>query len=99
MLVLDTAVFVDPNALRGLETVWGAECRSLLQHFFGHVLSLIQQDRDEEVVALLASLSERNEFHLGFSVAASRGRGFGAGHASDVWKALTKSKAAQTGTL
>ena len=95
----DTAIFVDPNALRGLETVWGAECRSLLQHFFQHVLSLIQQGRDNEAVALLASLRERNEFHLGFSVAVSQGRGFGAGHASDVWKALTKSKAARTGLL
>jgi hypothetical protein len=95
----DTAIFVDPNALRGLDTVWGAECRSLLQHFFAHVLSLIQQGHDDNAVALLASLRERNEFHLGFSVAASQGRGFGAGHAGEVWKALTKSKAAQTGLL
>jgi hypothetical protein len=95
----DTAIFVDPSALRGLDTVWGAECRSLLQHFFGHVLDLIQKGSDQAAINLLASLQERNEFHLGFSVGTSRGRGFGSGHAGDVWAALTKSRAAQTGLL
>jgi len=95
----DTAIFVDPNALRGLDTVWGAECRSLLQHFFGHVLDLMRRGNETAAIALLASLRERNEFHLGFSVGPSRGRGFGSGHAGDVWKALTKSRAAQTGLL
>jgi hypothetical protein len=95
----DTAIFVDPNALRGFDTCWGAECRSLLQHFFEHVLGLIAQGDDAGAVTLLASLRERNEFHLGFSVGASQGRGFGSGHAGDVWQALTKSKAAETGLL
>lgn len=95
----DTAIFVDPNALRGLETLWGAECCSLLQHFFDHVLSLISSGNDVAAIALLASLRERNEFHFGFSVGASQGRGFGSGHAGDVWKAFTRSRAAQTGLL
>lgn len=95
----DTAIFVDPNALRGLETVWGAECRSLLQHFFGHVLELMRSGNAAAAIALMASLRERNEFHLGFSVGPSRGRGFGSGNAGDVWEALTRSRAAQTGLL
>jgi len=95
----DTAIFVDPNALRALDTVWGAECRSLLQHFFDHVLDLMGQSDDAAAIALMASLRERNEFHLGFSEGFSRGRGFGSGHASDVWRALAKSRAAQTGLL
>lgn len=95
----DTAIFVDPIALRGLDTTWGAECRSLLQHFFDHVLDLIQRGDDAGAIALMSSLRERNEYHLGFSIGTSQGRGFGAGHAGDVWKALTKSRAAQTGLL
>src|ERR1043165_8766959 len=71
----DTPIFVDPNAIRGLETTWGAECRSLMQQFFQHVLELIGDDEDEAAKALLASLRERNEFHLGFSVKESQGRG------------------------
>lgn len=95
----DTAIFVDPNAIRALETTWGAECRSLLQHFFQHILNLIANGGDDEAMSLLSSLRERNEFHLGFSVGKSQGRGFGSGHASDVWNALAKSKAAKTGLL
>jgi hypothetical protein len=95
----DTPVFVDPSAIRGLETAWGTECRSLLQYFFQHVLNLIGAGEDEQAMALLAALRERNEFHLGFSIGESQGRGFGSGHAADVWKALTKSKAAKTGLL
>jgi hypothetical protein len=95
----DTAIFVDPNALRGLDTDWGAECRSLLQHFFGYVMELMRRGDEPAAITLLASLRERNEFHLGFSVGPSRGRGFGSGHAGDVWQALTKGKAAKTGLL
>lgn len=95
----DTAVFVDPSAIRGLETVWAAECRSLLQHLFQHALDLIGVGNDQAAIDLVASLRERNEFHLGFSAGESQGRGFGAGHATDVWKALTKSKAAKSGLL
>lgn len=95
----DTAIFVDPNALRGLDTVWGSECRSLLQHFFEHVLELTRSGDSAAAIGLMASLQERNEFHLGFSTGPSRGRGFGAGHGGDVWKALTRSRAAQTGLL
>jgi hypothetical protein len=95
----DTPVFIDPNAIRGLETFWGAECRSLLQHFFERVLDLIGSGNNDAAVALVASLRERNEFHLGFSKGESRGHGFGAGHATNVWEALTKSKAAKTGLL
>lgn len=95
----DTPVFVDPNAIRGLDTLWGAECRSLLQHFFQHVLNLIGAEKDTAVVSLLASLRERNEFHLGFYEGESQGRGFGSGHATVVWEALTRSKAAKTGLL
>ena len=86
----DTAIFVDPNALRGLDTTWGAECRSLLQHFFDHILDLVQKGHNDAAIDLVASLRERNEFHLGFSIGGSQGRGFGSGHAGDVWKALTK---------
>jgi hypothetical protein len=95
----DIEVFVDPSAIRGLQSAWGNECVSLLQHFFETILSLIKRGDDAAAIALLASLNERNEFHLGFSSGRSQGRAFGRGSAAKVWKALIKSKAAMSALL
>ncbi len=37
----DVAVFVDPRALRLLNTEWADECVSMVQHFFTTVLDAI----------------------------------------------------------
>ncbi len=50
-------------------------------------------------VALLSSLNERNDFHLGYSSGRSRGHAFGAGSAGSVWNSLLTSKAAKSGVL
>lgn len=95
----DIPVFVDPTALRGIDTEWGQHCRSLLQNYFGTVMSAIQNGDHSEARRLLASLRERNEFHLGFSAKESRGRALGPSSAADIWAALSRSKAAQSGLL
>lgn len=95
----DIKVFVDPAAIRVLSSAWGTECVSLLQHFFESVLKRIGKGNDEEAVNLLASLNERNEFHLGYSKGKSRGKALGRISASKVWKALAKSKAATSALL
>ncbi|MFA0240175.1 MULTISPECIES: hypothetical protein [Vibrio] len=95
----DLAVFLDPNAIKSLDSSWGNELSSFLQSFFESVLKMIKNGDDGRAKTLLASLSEGNEFHLGYSVGKSRGHGFGDESADSVWDALTKSKAAKSGLL
>lgn len=95
----DIPVFLDPTAIKSLDSPWGNELASLLQSFFEEVLVNIKGGRHSVAQALLASLSERNEFHLGFSKGKSQGHAFGAKSAEVVWGALFSSNASLTGLL
>ena len=95
----DIPVFVDPTALRALKTDWGHHCVSLLQNYFSSVLAAIREGHNERAKSLLSCLNERNEFHLGYSKKKSRGHALGPASAEDIWKSLSKSKAAGTGLL
>lgn len=95
----DIPVFVDPAALRALTTDWGHHCVSLLQSYFDTVLAAIRAGDHDRAKQLLASLSERNEFHIGYSKGKSRGHALGPVSAEKIWKSLIKSKAATTGIL
>lgn len=95
----DVEVFLEPRAIKGLESPWGNELSSLLQTFFETILRLIKSGEHDKAQILLSSLNERNEFHLGFSVGKSRGHGFGGGTAESVWSALYESNASVTGLL
>ncbi len=95
----DLPVFVDPRALRLLPNEWGAECVSLIQGFFRTVLTAIADGRDDDGQALLRSLREPNETHLGLSRDRARGRALGWESARDVWEALSRSQAVRSGLL
>lgn len=95
----DIAVFVDPTALKSMNSSWGQECTSMVQHYFEAVLNQIKSGNDQKAQQLVSSLSERNEFHLGFSSGKSQGHGFGSKSAESVWGALSKSEAAKSGLL
>lgn len=95
----DIAVFLDPTAIKSLESPWGNELSSLLQSFFEAVLKHIKNGKHKAAQALLASLNERNEFHLGYSSGKSQGHAFGTKSAESVWGALFKSNASLTGLL
>ncbi|NUF32275.1 hypothetical protein HUN28_19015, partial [Acinetobacter oleivorans] len=95
----DLLVFIDPTALRSLESQWGHKCASQVQQFFQTVLDYIHTGNHVEAKALLSNLNERNEFHIGYSSGKSRGAGFGSISADLVWDALCKSQAAKTGLL
>jgi len=95
----DIEVFLDPVAIKSLESIWGHELSSLLQTFFEAVLSHIKNSEHDKAIELLSGLSEGNEFHLGYSKGKSQGRGFGSESAELTWKALIKSKAAKSGLL
>ena len=98
-VVGDVAVFVDPRALRLLNTPWADECVSLIQSFFTTVMEAIRAGQDDTARQLLAALREPNETHLGLSRGRSRGRALGPGSAHDVWDALSQSEAAKSGLL
>lgn len=95
----DVAVFVDPRALRLLNTEWAAECVALIQSFFTTVLSAIRSGDDGKARNLLMQLGEPNETHLGLSRGRSRGRALGPHLANDLWVALSKSEAMKQGLL
>ena len=95
----DVALFVDPRALRLLDSDWADECVALVQDFFRHVLTCITDGDDERAWSLLRVLREPNETHLGFSKDQPRGHGLGDRSAADVWQALATSQAVQSGLL
>jgi len=95
----DARVFIDPRALRLLPSTWGAECVSLVQHFFGVVLKAIKKKEHDRARQLLAVLREPNETHLGLSRGRARGRALGHESAGDVWDALRESEAVVSGLL
>lgn len=95
----DTPVFLDPSRLRTMQSPWASECNSLLQHFFETLLRHLKADDRAAGTHMLEALTEKNEFHLGFSSGLSDGRAFGKGYAKEVWKALSKSQAGNTGLL
>lgn len=95
----DTGLFISPKALAGLPSDWGDACVSLVQSFFGTVLSHIKAGRHGEAERLLKALREPNETHLGLSVGKSKGRALGDSSAHDVWRALSNSQAATSGLI
>lgn len=95
----DVPLFVDPGAIRLLQTTMAQECTSLVQSFFQRVLDAMQQGAHERAKGLLSTLSERNETRLGFTTSGARGHGMGTGLAAALHERLSVSRAVQTGLL
>ncbi len=95
----DIPVFVDPRAIRYLDSDWSRECVSLLQNFFDTVMHAIRTGRHETARRLLASLSEPNETHFGLSSGRAQGRGMGTGLARHVWASISGSRAIASGLI
>ncbi len=100
-LIIDTdlRVFVDPRALRLLQTDWGHECVALIQDFFSAVMAAIRDGNDGLAKRLLQNLKEPNETHLGLSTAESRGRALVTNLLEMYGEALSQSEAARSGLL
>ena len=95
----DLRLFINANAIRSLGTTWSKHCVSLMASFFDEVLHSIQKADDKRALALLSSLSEPNETHLGLSRGRSEGRGLGTGKAKEIMAAMKGSSAVKTGLL
>lgn len=98
-LAKDVALFVDPRALRLLDSEWAEECVALVQDFFRSVLAHIALSEDDGAKRLLRVLREPNETHLGLSRNEPRGHGLGDNSAVDVFQALSQSEAVKSGLL
>jgi hypothetical protein len=95
----DVPLFVDPRAIRLLDSEWAEHGVALVQDFFRYVLSRIAAGEHDDAWRLLGVLREPNETHLGLSRGRPRGHGLGAQSAAEVWKALSESEAVQSGLL
>jgi hypothetical protein len=72
---------------------------ALVQDFFQTVLNAIKGGDHNKARMLLGQLREPNETRLGLSRGRARGRALGDQSARDVWEALRKSEAVQSGLL
>lgn len=95
----DVRVFLDPRALRLMESEWGAKCRSLIQNCFKTVINVLGSVNEIEARRILKVLREPNETHLGLSRGRAQGRGVGDDRAILVANSLAKSAAVRTGLL
>jgi hypothetical protein len=95
----DTKLYIDPRAIKDLDTDWAKECVALMQNFFTVVIREIQAGRHNKALLLLRNLSEPNETRLGLSKHRARGRAVGEILSEDIWDALTNSEAARSGLL
>lgn len=95
----DTRLFVDPSAIRRMPGTWAQECIALVQDFFQEVIDAIRSKDDARALGHLAGLTEPNETRLGMSRGRPRGRALGPDSSRDVWDALQRSEATQSGLL
>ncbi len=95
----DTNAYVEPRAIRRIESEWYEGCVGLLQNFFEHVLTAVREDDRAKGLNLLQGLSEPNETHLGLSKGRPRGSSLGPELVNRVWERLRQSEAAKSGLL
>jgi hypothetical protein len=95
----DTPLYIDPYALTTRNDDWSLESHHLVVSYFQAVLYAVTSGNKAEGIRLLSNLGEPEETHLGVSVEGNPGRGVGSVQASEVYDALSRSKAAQTGLM
>jgi hypothetical protein len=98
-VVADTRLFLDPRALRLLETPWANSCVAIVQTYFAALLAAVHAGDRAEGTRLLNGLNEPNETRLGMSRKQARGRGVGRRLSDDLWSALAASDAAKSNLL
>jgi hypothetical protein len=95
----DVLLFVDPYSFTLEEDAWFVECNNLLVDYFSRLIESIRANRSDQASKLLGNLHEPTDTHFGFASVGNVGRGVGKQQSNSLLLALTKSKAAQTGSL
>lgn len=95
----DILLFVDPYAFTLESDAWFVECNNLLIDYFALLIESIRANRSDQATKLLSNLHEPADTHLGFASVGNSGRGIGSSQSQTLLLALTRSKAAKTGSL
>jgi hypothetical protein len=95
----DTRLFLEPFAISLRDDAWSEHCQDHLVSFFDAVIQAIRSGKDDRAHALLSHLGEPDETGLGYSTRRWRGRGVKGEKARQLFLALKRSKAVQTGLL
>jgi hypothetical protein len=98
-LSTDTPLFLDPAAFYDGEGRFAEDCSRDLESFFEAVLHAAGEGDWDLGVRLLKGLREPDEIQLGFSKGLPRGRGVGGQQAEDIFEAILRSKAVESGLI
>jgi hypothetical protein len=100
-LTTDIRLFLDPYALGYEQDSWFQDSSSLVINYFETLVDSIRNANSRLSAHLVSHLQEPNDTHMGFSsgVTGPAGRGIGLDQARALLKALSRSRAVQTGNL
>ena len=92
----DTYAFLDPYYIARKEDDFLMECNEYVETFFNRFLYLLYND-ESKAYDLFSHLGEVNEICLGMSKESPQGKGIGGIDAANIFDAIKKSEAFQTG--
>jgi len=96
-LETDTPLFIDPYVLATRRDELSLQCADAVSSFFQELVTSIRAGDSRRAQLLLSHLHEPNETCLGLSTGAPSGRGVGGLQSSQLFSALSRSTAVQTG--
>lgn len=95
----DTPLFVDPWAIRCGDDEFSVSAYQKMHSVFGKLIGHVRRGEEDEALELLDNLHEPRETGLGYAAYSKNGSGVGPAKSKDIYDALLKSKAVQTGLL
>ena len=95
----DTPLFIDPWAIRCAEDEFSVSAYQKMQSVFEKLIGYVQRKEENAALDLLGNLHEPRETGLGYALRTKNGSGVGPEKSKDIYKALAKSKAVQSGLL
>jgi hypothetical protein len=98
-LSTDTPLFLDPAAFYEGEGRFADDCARDIEQFFEAVLHAAGTEDWDLGLRLLRGLSEPDEIQMGFSTGSPSGRGVGEKQAEQIFEAILRSKAVQSGLI
>jgi len=95
----DTPLFIDPWAIKCGNDEFSVNCYQKIQSVFERLIHYVKTKQEEKALDLLGNLHEPSETGLGYAKKNKSGSSVGLEKSVDIYKALLKSKAVQSGLL